>query len=137
RTTLLTLLFQWYAYHRDLHSFPTRRSSDLTHTSPVQARYMEQAKGKPIAIISPGKTYRRDPDDATHSHQFMQCEGLVIGTDINVGHLKETLLQLARHLFGPDREIRLRPSYFPFTEPSMEVDVSFKKKDGSTRWIEL
>src|SRR5690606_40631290 len=84
RTTLLTLLFQWYAYHRDLHSFPTRRSSDLTHTSPVQARYMEQAKGKPIAIISPGKTYRRDPDDATHSHQFMQCEGLVIGTDINL-----------------------------------------------------
>jgi phenylalanyl-tRNA synthetase alpha chain len=108
-----------------------------THTSPVQARYMLSHAPNPIAIISPGKTYRRDPDDATHSHQFMQSEGLVIGKDINVGHLKETLLQMARHLFGPDREIRLRPSYFPFTEPSMEVDALFTKKDGTTRWIEV
>ncbi len=124
---------------REMHDsfYLTENELLRTHTSPVQARYMLKHAPNPIAIISPGKTYRRDPDDATHSHQFMQSEGLVIGKDINVGHLKETLLQLARHLFGPDREIRLRPSYFPFTEPSMEVDVSFKKKDGSTRWIEV
>lgn len=108
-----------------------------THTSPVQARFMEKSNGKPIAIISPGKTYRRDPDDQTHSHQFMQCEGLVIGENIHVGHLKETLLSLAKYLFGEDKEIRLRPSYFPFTEPSFEVDVLFTKKDKSQTWIEI
>ncbi|VEU82839.1 phenylalanine--tRNA ligase subunit alpha [Acholeplasma hippikon] len=124
---------------REMHDsfYITETELMRTHTSPVQARYMLKSEGKPIAIISPGKTYRRDPDDATHSHQFMQCEGLVIGKDINFAHLKETLLQMARHLFGPDREIRLRPSYFPFTEPSVEVDVMFTKKDGSKRWIEV
>lgn len=124
---------------REMHDsfYLTQNELLRTHTSPVQARYMLAHAPNPISIVSPGKTYRRDPDDATHSHQFMQCEGLVVGKDINVGHLKETLLQLARHLFGPDREIRLRPSYFPFTEPSVEVDVSFIKKDGSTRWIEV
>ncbi len=124
---------------REMHDsfYVTENELLRTHTSPVQARYMEQAQGKPIAIISPGKTYRRDPDDATHSHQFMQCEGLVIGTDINFGHLKQVLLGMAKHLFGEDREIRLRPSYFPFTEPSVEVDVTFIKKDGSKRWIEV
>lgn len=108
-----------------------------THTSPVQARYMLDAKGKPVAIISPGKTYRRDHDDATHSHQFMQIEGLVIGEDVSFASLKETLLLMAKHLFGEDRTIRLRPSFFPFTEPSVEVDVSYQKKDGTTGWIEV
>lgn len=108
-----------------------------THTSPIQARYMELSNGQPIAIISPGKTYRRDPDDRTHSHQFMQLEGLVISKDVNFGHLKEVLLKMARHLFGEKREIRLRPSYFPFTEPSVEVDISWVKKDGSQSWIEV
>lgn len=124
---------------REMHDSFYITKTDLlrTHTSPVQARYMLAHAPNPIAIISPGKTYRRDPDDATHSHQFMQCEGLVVGKDINVGHLKETLLNLARYLFGEKKEIRLRPSFFPFTEPSMEVDVEFVKKDGSKRWIEV
>lgn len=108
-----------------------------THTSPVQARTMLERKGQPLAIICPGKVYRRDHDDPTHSHQFMQIEGLVVGHDINFGQLKGVLLELAKHLFGQDREIRLRPSYFPFTEPSVEVDVSYTKKDGSETFIEI
>lgn len=95
-----------------------------THTSPVQARTMEKAEGKPIRIICPGKTYRRDDDDATHSHQFAQIEGLVVDKDINIGHLKATLELFAKKMFGEKREIRLRSSYFPFTEPSVEVDIT-------------
>ena len=95
-----------------------------THTSPVQAHAMEAAQGKPVRIICPGKTYRRDDDDATHSHQFAQIEGLVIDKDINIGHLKSTLELFAKKMFGEKREIRLRSSYFPFTEPSVEVDIS-------------
>lgn len=95
-----------------------------THTSPVQARTMEKAQGKPIRIICPGKTYRRDDDDATHSHQFAQIEGLVVDKDINIGHLKATLELFAKKMFGEKREIRLRSSYFPFTEPSVEVDIT-------------
>ncbi|CCV63981.1 Phenylalanyl-tRNA synthetase, alpha chain [Alteracholeplasma palmae J233] len=108
-----------------------------THTSPVQARMMLENKGNPLRIICPGKVYRRDNDDATHSHQFMQIEGLVIDKDISFANLKETLLTLVQNLFGKDREIRLRPSYFPFTEPSVEVDVSYVKKDGSKGYIEV
>ena len=95
-----------------------------THTSPVQARTMEKAQGAPVRIICPGKTYRRDDDDATHSHQFAQIEGLVIDKDINIGHLKATLELFAKKMFGEKREIRLRSSYFPFTEPSVEVDIT-------------
>ena len=95
-----------------------------THTSPVQAHAMEASEGKPVRIICPGKTYRRDDDDATHSHQFAQIEGLVIDKDINIGHLKATLELFAKKMFGEKREIRLRSSYFPFTEPSVEVDIS-------------
>ena len=95
-----------------------------THTSPVQARTMERKKGEPIRIICPGKTFRRDDDDATHSHQFAQIEGLLIDKDINIGHLKATLELFAKKMFGEKREIRLRPSYFPFTEPSVEVDIT-------------
>ncbi|HOI85924.1 MAG TPA: phenylalanine--tRNA ligase subunit alpha [Acholeplasmataceae bacterium] len=108
-----------------------------THTSPVQARAMLSKKGEPLRIICPGKVYRRDDDDPTHSHQFMQIEGLVIDEKITFAHLKGALLTMARHLFGADRVIRLRPSYFPFTEPSVEVDVSYVKKDGSIGWIEI
>lgn len=104
-----------------------------THTSPVQARTMLESAGKPIKIVCPGKVYRRDDDDQTHSHQFMQIEGLVIGEDIAMSDLKGTLLAVIRAFFGQDREIRLRPSYFPFTEPSVEVDVHHE--DG--RWIEV
>ena len=95
-----------------------------THTSPVQAHVMEEKKGQPIRIICPGKTYRRDDDDATHSHQFAQIEGLVVDKNINIGHLKGTLELFAKKMFGEKREIRLRSSYFPFTEPSVEVDIS-------------
>ena len=94
-----------------------------THTSPVQARVMAEKKGKPIRIIAPGKTYRRDDDDATHSHQFAQIEGLVIDKDINIGHLKATLEIFVQKMFGEKRKIRLKSSYFPFTEPSVEVDI--------------
>ncbi|MDU3213231.1 MAG: phenylalanine--tRNA ligase subunit alpha [Staphylococcus epidermidis] len=116
-----------------------------THTSPVQARTMEKRKGQgPVKIICPGKVYRRDSDDATHSHQFTQIEGLVVDKDIKMSDLKGTLELVAKKLFGADREIRLRPSYFPFTEPSVEVDVSCFKCKGQgcnvckhTGWIEI
>ena len=101
-----------------------------THTSPVQARTMERKKGEPIRIICPGKTFRRDDDDATHSHQFAQIEGLLIDKDINIGHLKATLELFAKKMFGEKREIRLRPSYFPFTEPSVEVDITCASCNG-------
>lgn len=104
-----------------------------THTSPVQARTMLESNGKEIKIICPGKVYRRDDDDQTHSHQFMQIEGLVIGKDISFADLKGTLLAVIRHFFGSERTIRLRPSYFPFTEPSVEVDVFSENK----KWIEV
>ncbi|MBD6953615.1 phenylalanine--tRNA ligase subunit alpha, partial [Staphylococcus aureus] len=116
-----------------------------THTSPVQARTMESRHGQgPVKIICPGKVYRRDSDDATHSHQFTQIEGLVVDKNVKMSDLKGTLELLAKKLFGADREIRLRPSYFPFTEPSVEVDVSCFKCKGKgcnvckhTGWIEI
>jgi phenylalanyl-tRNA synthetase alpha chain len=115
-----------------------------THTSPVQARTMEAKGGEPIKIICPGKVYRRDSDDATHSHQFTQIEGLVIGENINMSDLKGTLSVFAKKMFGDDREIRLRPSFFPFTEPSVEMDISCFKCGGSgcnvckkTGWLEI
>jgi phenylalanyl-tRNA synthetase alpha chain len=116
-----------------------------THTSPMQARTMEQKKGKgPVKIICPGKVYRRDNDDATHSHQFMQIEGLVVDENIRMSDLKGTLDVFAKKMFGIDRQIRLRPSFFPFTEPSVEVDISCKICGGhgcsvckGTGWIEV
>lgn len=114
-----------------------------TQTSPMQARTMEKSTG-PIRIICPGKTYRRDDDDATHSHQFNQIEGLVVGENISVADLKGTLEIFARKMFGENTNIRFRPSYFPFTEPSLEVDVSCFKCGGEgcslckeTGWIEI
>ncbi len=98
---------------------------------------MLDANGQDLAIICPGKVYRRDDDDPTHSHQFMQIEGLYVSNDVNFSHLKGILLEMAKHIFGPERQIRLRPSYFPFTEPSVEVDVSFVKSDGTPIWIEV
>ena len=96
-----------------------------THTSPVQVRTMESKRPEvPVKIICPGRVYRRDDDDATHSHVFMQAEGLVIDENIRMSDLKGTLLTFARQMFGENQEIRLRPSFFPFTEPSAEVDVS-------------
>lgn len=115
-----------------------------SQTSPVQVRTMLEKKGEPIKIICPGKVYRRDADDATHSHQFMQCEGLVLGKDITLADLKGALLEMVKKMFDEDRQIRLRPSFFPFTEPSVEVDVSCGLCGGkgcptckNTGWIEI
>ena len=115
-----------------------------THTSPVQARIMQEAQGRSIQIICPGKVYRKDEDDATHSHQFGQIEGLVVAQGIHLGHLQATLQLFAKKMFGEKREIRLRPSFFPFTEPSVEVDVSCFECSGKgcnlckhTGWIEI
>ena len=93
-----------------------------THTSPMQIRAME-AQPPPLYVIVPGRVYRRD-SDATHTPQFHQIEGLAVDEDITLADLKGTLLAFARAIFGPDREVRLRPHFFPFTEPSVEVDVS-------------
>jgi phenylalanyl-tRNA synthetase alpha chain len=93
-----------------------------THTSPMQVRMME-TQPPPLYAIFPGRVYRRD-NDATHTPQFHQIEGLAVDTDVTLADLKGTLLAFARAIFGPDREVRLRPHFFPFTEPSVEVDVS-------------
>ena len=96
-----------------------------SQTSPVQARTMLAAGGdKPIRMICPGKTYRRDADDATHSHQFMQIEGLLIDKNIRLSDLKGTFDSIAKKLFGEDCKTRFRPSYYQFTEPSVETDIS-------------
>lgn len=115
-----------------------------THTSAAQAHAMEEAKGSPIRMISTGKCYRRDDDDMTHSHQFAQIEGLVIDKNISLADLKGTLEMFVKKMFGEKREIRLRSSYFPFTEPSVEVDVSCGSCNGKgcsmckgTGWIEI
>lgn len=115
-----------------------------THTSPVQVRTMERMEGRlPVKIISPGVVYRRD-DDATHSPMFHQVEGLLIDKHVTFADLSGTLLEFARQMFGEDREIRLRPSYFPFTEPSAEVDISCFACGGKgcrlckgSGWIEI
>lgn len=116
-----------------------------THTSPVQIRTMLAHQGQgPVKIICPGKVYRRDDDDATHSHQFMQIEGLVVDENITMSDLKGTLLNFAKKMYGDKAKIRLRPSFFPFTEPSAEVDISCMMCKGEgcrickdTGWIEI
>lgn len=115
-----------------------------SQTSPVQAHVMLSKNGQgPIKIISPGKVYRRD-DDATHSHQFGQIEGLVIDKNINMGNLLSTLELFAKAMFGEKRQVRMRSSYFPFTEPSVEADISCFECGGKgcslckgTGWIEV
>ncbi len=101
-----------------------------THTSPMQVRSMESQE-PPIMIVCPGRCYRSDPFDATHSPVFHQVEGLAIGEDITLADLKGTLDEVARAIFGPDRETRFRPGFFPFTEPSVEVDVSCFRCGGT------
>ncbi|MFI3284008.1 MAG: phenylalanine--tRNA ligase subunit alpha [Erysipelotrichaceae bacterium] len=116
-----------------------------THTTAIQTRELEKANGTlPVKVICPGKVYRRDDDDATHSHQFMQAEGLVVAEDITLADLKGTLKFMADRMFGEGREIRFRPSYFQFTEPSVEVDVTCHICGGKgcsvckgTGWIEI
>ena len=94
-----------------------------THTSSVQIRAMERLRTPPIFVIAPGRVYRRDNLDATHLPYFMQVEGLAVDEDLTVGDLKGTLLYLVQSLFGPERRVRMRPTYFPYTEPSFEFDT--------------
>ena len=115
-----------------------------TQTSPVQVRTLLEKQGAPVKILAPGKVYRRDDDDATHSHQFMQFEGLVVDKHITMSDLKGTLQLFVQKMFGDSRKIRFKPSYFPFTEPSVEVDVSCFKCGGKgcsmckqSGWIEV
>jgi phenylalanyl-tRNA synthetase alpha chain len=117
-----------------------------THTSPMQIRTM-QAYPAPIAIVVPGKVYRRDAVDARHSPMFHQIEGLMVGEGIHFGHLKGMLQGMCRELFGPNQAVRFRPSFFPFTEPSAEVDTTCPacgggkgepcRTCGGSGWIEL
>jgi phenylalanyl-tRNA synthetase alpha chain len=116
------------------------------HTSPMQIRAMEKY-GPPIAIVVPGKCYRRDAVDARHLYQFNQIEGLMVGEGIHFGHLKGMLTGMCRELFGPHQEVRFRPSYFPFTEPSAEIDTTCPRCGGDAAetcptcggsgWIEI
>lgn len=123
------------------HDHPAREMQDTffidehsllrTHTTAIQTRALESfAPQIPVKVICPGKVYRRDDDDATHSHQFVQMEGLVVGHGITLADLKGTLLLFAQRMFGEKRDIRFRPSYFQFTEPSVEIDVSCHVCDG-------
>ena len=116
-----------------------------THTSPVQARTLLSKKGVgPVRVICPGRVYRRDDDDSTHSHQFNQIEALVVGEDVTLADLKGTLSIICKKIFGESRVIRFRSSFFPFTEPSVEVDVSCAICNGKgcnvckgSGWIEV
>jgi len=116
-----------------------------THTSPMQVRTMERMRSNvPVKVIVPGRVYRRDEDDATHSHAFTQIEGLVVDEGIRMSDLKGVLESFAKAIFGPHQAVRLRPSFFPFTEPSAEVDVRCIVCDGAgcrvckdTGWIEI
>lgn len=107
-----------------------------THTSPVQVRYMETHK-PPIRIIAPGRTFRNEATDATHEAQFFQFEGLCVDTGISLADLKGTLEHFFSAFYEREITIRFRPGYFPFVEPGVEVDMLFKKKDGTERWIEV
>jgi phenylalanyl-tRNA synthetase alpha chain len=114
-----------------------------THTSGMQIRYMT-AHQPPIRLIAPGRVYRRDGLDLTHSPMFTQVEGLVVGEDVTLADLKGTLIAFARELFGPERKTRFRPSFFPYTEPSGELDISCASCGGGgcqmckqSGWIEV
>ena len=106
-----------------------------THTSPVQIRSLLD-RPLPVYVICPGRVYRTDEFDATHLPVFHQVEGLVVDEGITVGDLKGTLDHFAREMFGPETKTRWRPSYFPFTEPSLEFDIWFEAAKGGPRWIE-
>ena len=107
-----------------------------THTSNTQIRFMEKFvkdnRKPPFAIVVPGKVFRNEATDATHEMQFHQLEGLMVGENINMANLKWVLLDFFKKFLGPNTEIRLRPSFFPFVEPGVEVDVKFKD-----RWVEV
>jgi len=109
-----------------------------THTSPVQARYMEKNE-PPIRIIVPGKVFRNEATDATHEAQFHQLEALYVDKGVHMGHLKGTIEYFFSKFFGSETEIRFRPSFFPFVEPGVEVDMMLKNSDSklANKWIEV
>ena len=107
-----------------------------THTSSVQIRTMEKAT-PPVRIIAPGSAYRRDEIDATHLSVFNQLEGLYVDEDVKLGDLKGTLEFFLRSMFGDDTEVRFRPHFFPFTEPSFEIDIKLHAKGQEPKWIEI
>ena len=109
-----------------------------THTSPVQARYMESHQ-PPLRVIVPGKVFRNEATDATHEAQFHQLEGLMVDRGVHMGHLKGTIEYFFSKFFASDVEIRFRPSFFPFTEPSVEIDMMLKGSNSklANRWIEI
>jgi phenylalanyl-tRNA synthetase alpha chain len=107
-----------------------------TQTSPVQVREMQRSQ-PPIYLVAPGAVYRRDDIDATHSPMFHQMEGLAVDEGLTMAHLKGTMLRFFRELLGADREILLQPHFFPFTEPSVDVQVSYVDKAGRAGWLEL
>jgi phenylalanyl-tRNA synthetase alpha chain len=106
-----------------------------THTSPVQARSLLQ-RDLPVYIACPGRVFRTDELDATHTPVFHQVEGLAVDKGLTMAHLKGTLDHFAKAMFGPEARTRLRPSFFPFTEPSAEMDLWFPQKKGGAGWIE-
>ncbi|WP_371830475.1 phenylalanine--tRNA ligase subunit alpha [Antrihabitans cavernicola] len=106
-----------------------------THTSPVQIRTM-LSRELPIYVVCPGRTFRTDELDATHTPVFSQVEGLAVDKGLTMAHLRGTLDAFARALFGPETRTRMRPNYFPFTEPSAEVDIWFPRKKGGAGWVE-
>ena len=126
---------------------PARNESDTfylndgrllrTHTSSVQIRTMESIKDLPVRIIAPGAAYRRDEIDATHLSVFNQLEGLYVDTQVSLADLKGTLECFFREIFGPKTVVRFRPHFFPFTEPSFEIDVKLEAKGKEARWIEI
>ncbi len=107
-----------------------------THTSSVQVRTMESQR-PPVRIIAPGSAYRRDEIDATHLSVFNQLEGLYVDTDVSLGDLKGTLEYFFQEMFGSSTEVRFRPHFFPFTEPSFEIDVKLHAKGQAPRWVEV
>ena len=130
---------------QDMHDTFWLRAEDVpeptvlrTHTSPVQARYMDTHE-PPIRIIAPGKVFRNEATDATHEAQFFQFEGLYVDEGVHLGHLKGTLEHFFKAFFGDGVEVRFRPSYFPFVEPGVEVDMRLPAKDGAAQaqWIEI
>lgn len=107
-----------------------------THTSPVQIRYME-THTPPIRIIVPGRVFRAEATDATHEAQFFQFEGLYVDKGVSLAHLKGVLEHFFSAFYERDITVRFRPGFFPFVEPGVEVDMLFRKKDGTERWVEI
>ena len=122
---------------KDEHS----RNVMRTHTSPVQMRFMEEQMAKgiqpPYRVIVPGKVFRNEATDATHEAQFYQNEGMAIGEGVTMAHLKGTLDTFFKEYLGSEAKVRFRPSFFPFTEPSVEVDVWLKTEGKEGRWLEV